>query len=281
MLDAGGGFQSDLTALRLGEDEYLLYVGSAAVKRDLAWLRRSLNAGERVELVDVTERYAVLALTGPKAAGIVTALDAGDLTALPYFQHAEAEIAGVPVRAARLSYVGEAGWELSCAAGHGTRLYDALAGAGARPAGLFAQTAMRIEKRHLAMGHDLDSDVTPIEAGLDFAVSKRGGFVGDEALGKRRATGPARRMVSIVLEDSDAQPLGDEPVYVGNVLAGQVTSAAFGYRIGKPVALAYLASEHLGDAHETRVELDIAGERFAGLASTQAAFDPKGLRMRH
>ena len=281
MLDAGGGFQSDLTALRLGEDEYLLYVGTAAVKRDLAWLRRSLNAGERVELVDVTERYAVLGLAGPRVAGMIAASGAGDLGALPYFQHADAEVAGVAVRAARVSYVGEAGWELTCAAGDATRLYDALAVAGARPAGLFAQSSMRIEKRHLAMGHDLDSDVTPIEAGLDFAVSKRGGFVGYEALAKRRAAGPARRMMSIVLEDPDAYPLGDEPVYVGDVLAGQATSAAFGHRIGKPVALAYLASEHRGDAHNTRVELDIAGERFAGLASTQAAFDPKGLRMRH
>ena len=82
---------------------------------------------------------------------------------------------------------------------------------------------MRIEKRYLAMGHDLDSDVTPIEAGLDFAVSKRGGFVGDEALVRRRAMGPSRRMVSIVLEHPDAYPLGDEPVYVGEALAGQVT----------------------------------------------------------
>ncbi len=127
------------------------------------------------------------------------------------------------------------------------------------------------------MGHDLDSDVTPIQAGLDFAVKKKGDFVGAEALAHAHAHKLATRMVSILLDDPNAHPLGDEPVYVKNTLVGQATSAAFGYRIKRPLALAYLDAD-LDDG--SVVELDIAGERASGVISLRPAFDPDGLRMR-
>ena len=99
------------------------------------------------------------------------AVGADWIDALGYFRHAEDVIAGVPVRAVRLSYVGEAGWEMTCRTEDALRLYDALYEAGARPSGMYAQTSMRIEKRYLAMGHDLDADVTPLEAGVEFAIA--------------------------------------------------------------------------------------------------------------
>ena len=281
MLNERGGYESDFTALRLSDEEYLLYVGSAHIKRDLQWLRRYLEVGERVEISDCTETYAVLGLAGPCATAIATDLDAGELKELGYFRHVETRIGGVTVRAARLSYVGEAGWELSCATGDAVALHAALTHAGARPAGLLAQSSMRIEKRYLAMGHDLDSDVTPIEAGLEFAVKERGGFIGAEALARRRAMGADKCMVSIVLDDTEAWPLGDEPVYRDTTLIGQVTSAAYGYRVGRSVALAYVSAEHLTPATDTRLELDIAGRRYSGHATTRAAYDPEGHRMRH
>ena len=114
MLNDRGGFESDLTALRLSDEAYRLYVGTAAIKRDLAWLRNHLEAKERVRLFDETEDYAVLALMGPAASSIVRAVGADWIAALGYFRHAEDVIAGVPVRAVRLSYVGEAGWEMTC-----------------------------------------------------------------------------------------------------------------------------------------------------------------------
>ncbi|HSS64472.1 MAG TPA: FAD-dependent oxidoreductase, partial [Gammaproteobacteria bacterium] len=277
MLNHRGGYASDLTALRLAPDEYRLYVGTGAVRRDLAWLRRHLREDEAVTLADVTESHAVLALMGPRAAEIAAALGGGALNALGRFRHAEAEVAGVQVRAARISYVGEPGWELTCPAAGAPVLWDAFAAEGAAPAGLLAQTAMRIEMRHLAMGHDLDGDVTPVEAGLEFAVKSRGGFIGAEAFARRRDEGPAKRMVSIVLNDERAWPLGDEPVYAAGRLAGQATSAAFGHRLQRHVALAYLDAEALTDAGGTHVELDIAGARFSGLASLRPAWPPAGL----
>jgi 4-methylaminobutanoate oxidase (formaldehyde-forming) len=153
-------------------------------------------------------------------------------------------------------------------------LWDAFAAEGATPAGMLAQTSMRIEMRHLAMGLDLDGDVTPVEAGLGFVVKSRGHFIGAEAFAKRRDESPAKRMVSIVLDDEGAWPLGDEPVYAAGRLAGQATSAAFGHRLKRHVALAYLDAGALAGADGTEVELEIAGARFSGLASLRPAWPP-------
>jgi 4-methylaminobutanoate oxidase (formaldehyde-forming) len=255
-----------------------VYVGTTAIRRDLAWLRSHLNEGERVTLTDETEELAVLGLMGPEAARVAAGLGGGALGDIGYFRHAEAELAGVPVRAARLSYVGEAGWEMTCRAADAGRLYDAMAEAGARPAGVFAQTSMRIEKRFLAMGHDLDSDLTPLEAGLDFAVAWDTDFLGREALLKRREQGVKSRLVTIVLDDEGAVPLGNEPVYLDGTIAGQTSSAAFGYRIGRPLALALIDAQQARDG--AAVEVDIAGRLFGGRIVTGPAFDPKGARMR-
>ena len=280
MLNTNGGYESDFTALRLTPNEYVLYVGTGSVKRDMAWLLAQRSPAEEVNIDDVTEEHAVLALMGPQGAAIAAQLGAPELNALGYFRHAEALLAGVPVRAARLSYVGEAGWELTCDVNDATRLYDALTAAGAQPAGLFAQSSMRIEKRFLAMGHDLDPDVTPIEAGLEFALKPGGQYIGHQAVAARREAGAIRRMATVVLDDPHAQPLGDEPVYYNGALSGQATSAAFGYRVGRPVILAYLSAEHLGAAGEVSVEVDLGGELHPGKTSLHAAYDPAGDRMR-
>ncbi len=278
MLNEAGGFESDLTALRLDDEGYRLFVGTGAVKRDLAWLRRHLADRERVTLADETADTAVLGLMGPKAADCAMALGGRALAELGYFRHAEAELAGVRVRAARLSYVGEAGWEITCRAGDAEALYDALVTAGAKPAGLYAQTSMRIEKRFLAMGHDLDGDITPLEAGLDFAVAWDRDFIGREPLLKRREQGPERRMVTLVLDDPRAVPLGNEPVLLDGAIVGQTTSAAYGYRIGRPLALAYV--EVMLAKEGQSLALDIAGVALRGSVTTAPAFDPQGSRMR-
>jgi 4-methylaminobutanoate oxidase (formaldehyde-forming) len=278
MLNEAGGTESDLTALRLGDEVYRLYVGTGAIKRDLAWLSRHLEDGERASLTDETADFAVLALMGPKAAESAAALGGRALARLGYFRHAETELAGIPVRAARLSYVGEAGWEITCRTAHAEALYDALAETGARPAGLFAQTAMRIEKRFLAMGHDLDGDITPLEAGLDFAVAWDRDFIGRSALLERRKREPDTRMTTLLLDDQDAVPLGNEPVTLDGEIVGQTTSAAYGYRVGRPLALAYVEAGLARDG--ARLAIDIAGTSFDGTVSTAPAFDPEGARMR-
>ena len=196
LLNERGGIESDLVALRLSDDSYRLFVGTTAIRRDMAWLRRHMSAREAVSLEDETESHAVLALAGPEAARIAELVGAGDLNALGYFQHAETRIGGVAVRGVRLSYIGEAGWEIACPADQVLAVYDALHDSGARPCGTLAQTSMRIEKRFLAYGHDLDTDVNPLEAGLDFAIRRDKEFIGRPGIGAlaRRAAETAHRV---------------------------------------------------------------------------------------
>ena len=280
MLNERGGIEGDLVAMRLDVEDYRLYVGTAAIKRDLAWLRRHLDANEAVTLDDETDAHAVLALTGPEAARVAEAVGAGELLALGYFRHGETRIAGVAIRGVRLSYVGEAGWEITCPSDRADTLYEALHEAGARPAGVLAQTSMRIEKRFLACGHDLDTDTTPLEAGLGHTIHWDKDFLGRDALLRLEDRAPKQRMATIVLEDMDAVPLGSEPVCIGDQIVGKTTSAAFGYRVGKPMALAMIDSERLAKAPEQRVDIDIAGSPAAGAVTFEAAFDPRGARMR-
>ncbi len=276
MLNERAGFESDLTAQRLGAAHYRLFVGTAAVKRDLAWLKANSD-DFRVTLRDRTEDFATLALMGPQAARIVTELGASHLKDLGFFHLGEAELAGQPVQAVRLSYVGEAGWEITCPAAKAEPLYAALAAAGAQPAGLFAQTAMRIEKRFLAFGHELDGDVTPIEAGLDFAVAWSSDFIGREALLRRREAGPVSRLVTLVFAEPSVTPLGHEPILFEGEIVGETSSTAYGFRIDCPLALGYV---RLQAPEGLAVEVDIARSLHKARLSLEPAFDPKGTRMR-
>jgi 4-methylaminobutanoate oxidase (formaldehyde-forming) len=279
MLNERGGIESDLTAIRVRKDLYRLYVGTASIKRDLAWLHRHRKVDERVTVTDVTDNYAVLGLMGPKSAAIAEALGADELSELRYFQACKAEIVGHAVLAARLSYVGEAGWEITCRAEDALAVYDALHGAGARPAGLFAQTSMRIEKKFLAYGHELDTDTSPLEAGLGFAIDWETDFIGKDSLLKQRDACQRSRIVTLCLHDRSAVPLGNEPVLVDDKIVGKTTSAAFGYRIGAPIALADIASPDVWDSW-SQVDVDIAGARFRADLVSGPAFDPVGQRMR-
>lgn len=276
MLNERGTFESDLTAQRLADDHYRLFVGTTAIKRDLTWLRRHSD-GFDVTLTDSTETYAVLGLMGPEAARVAAECGASGLDEIGYFKHAEAQLAGKAVRAARLSYVGEAGWEITCQVADVNAIYKALTAAGAKPAGMFAQTSMRIEKGFCATGHELDGDVTPIATGLDFATRKSGGFIGAEALEAAREAGARSHVISLTLDDETAVPLGHEPIHVDGKIVGQTTSCAFGYRIGKPVALGH-SDVPLEDG--ARVQVDIARQLFDATVTLGPLFDPTGSRMK-
>ena len=276
MLNDRGTYESDLTAQRIAPDHYRLFTGTGAIKRDLAWLRRHAD-GFDVTITDSTAKYAVLGLMGPDAARIVSECGAAELNDLGYFKVGPAHIADKHVRAARMSYVGEAGWEITCLSENAPTIYAAMTAAGARPAGLYAQTSMRIEKGFCAMGHELDRDITPVAAGLDFAVRKSGGFIGAAAIAAERDAGTGPRIAALSLDDTDANPLGHEPVYLDETIIGKTTSCGFGYRVGRAVALA-LMDRPLADG--TRVMVDIARQTFSATITNGPLYDPEGRRMR-
>lgn len=276
VLNDRGTYETDIIAQRITESHYRLFVGTSAIKRDLAWFNNT--AGDfNVSIEDSTEKFGVLSLAGPRAAQIVTECGAPELNDLGYFKVASACIAGKRVRAARMSYVGEAGWEITCLTENLSKVYEALTTAGARPAGLFAQTSMRIEKGFCAMGHELDNDLGPIEVGLDFAARKAGGFTGFEAMKKQRDRGSINHLMSLMFDDVNVVPLGHEPIYLNKQIIGQTTSCAFGYRVGKPIALGYL--ETLVE-NNTKVTINIAGKLHRATATIGSLFDPNGSLMK-
>ena len=267
MLNARGGIQSDLTVMRLAADQYRLYVGTTALTRDMAWLQRLIQPDEDVALCDETEAYSVLGLMGPDAPRIAQSLGSLELLDLMFFSHCEARLSGFPIRAARMSYVGEMGWELTCAAENAAGVLKALLEAGAKPAGGYAQTSMRIEKGFLAYGQDIDTDLNPLQLGLDFGLAKQKAFIGSDAVDQFRAETVRRQIATIILDDQDVWPHGNEPVYRGSKIVGMTTSAAYGFRVGAHVALALLDMDAIGGA----VEIDIAGERAKGRSQSGAA----------
>ena len=279
MLNERGGIESDFTAMRLGEEHYRLFVGTAALRRDLAQLRRASTDFD-VRLADVTEAFAQISLMGARSADVARAVGAEGLLELSYFGVGEVVIAGIKAYAVRLSFVGEYGWELTIPVEHAVAAYDALCTAGAQPCGTLAQTSMRIEKQFLSYGHDLDTDMSPLHAGLAFSVAWDTDFLGRDALLAQRDANTDKRIVTLLFNGDDAiVPLGNEPVYHAGQVAGKTTSAAWGYRIGRPLALADLAvpeARHDGVA----VEVDIAGNRVPAKVLVGAAFDALGARMR-
>ena len=272
VLNDRGGIESDLTVFRIAEQDYRLFVGTGYLKRDLAWIRKHCNESDNVSIIDETEEYAALGLMGPKSTDIAEQIGLSELKSLKFFRHQEVELNGMRLRAARLSYVGEPGWEITCNASDASQLFNSLKEAGAAPAGVFAQTSMRIEKRFLAYGHDLDTDINPLQAGLDFAIDWAKDFIGKAALEKARDENVSVDIASLVFEDRQAIPLGNEPVYLGNEIVGKTTSAAFGYRINRPVALTQFKPGCAGDLYGEAVAVDIAGERFTARVHQGAVF---------
>jgi 4-methylaminobutanoate oxidase (formaldehyde-forming) len=292
MLNVQGGIEADLTVLRLSEQAYMMVTGTAQTTRDADWLRRHMAGGEQVALSDVTSASAVFGVMGPASRGLLQGLTSADLSneAFAYFTWQDIDLGCAPVRAARLSYVGELGWELYVPSEFAAYVYDLIAEAGTAfalvDAGTYALTSLRVEKAYRDWGRDVGPDDTPLEAGLSFAVcfAKPAAFTGREALLAQRDRGLDRRLVAWTLEDPQALPLGDEPILREGRIVGQVTSAAFGHSLDRAVALGYLRLPGRTPVEDMIAaggfELDIAGQTFAVRASLKAPWDPEGRRLR-
>ncbi len=291
MLNERGGFESDLTVTRISADEYLIVTGSAQVTRDAHWIRRHIPDGARATLSDVTGAYAVLGVMGPRARDLLARLTRTDLSneAFPFATSREIWLGRAPVRASRITYVGELGWELYVPVEFATGVYDALHAAGGdlglTDAGYYAIESLRVEKAYRAWGRELTTDDTPLEAGLGFAVrfDKAAPFIGRDALLAQRATPLGKRLVSFVLDDPEALPWGDEPIWCEGAIVGSTTSAAYGHTLGRAVAMGYVRREGGVDAAylaTARFEIEIAGDRFAARGGLRAPYDPDGRRIK-
>ena len=292
MLNGRGGYESDVTVTRLAEDAYFIVSGTAQTTRDADWIRRNIADGANAALTDVTGAYAVIGVMGPKSRELLAALSGADLgnDAFPFGTWGEIGIGYATLRAHRITYVGELGWELYVPAEFAVSVYTALIEAGAefglRAAGYYAIDSLRMEKGYRAWGADVTPDYTPYEAGLGFAVRLDKGvdFIGREALMRQKEAGITRRLVQFTLEDPDAIAFGKELILRDGEAVGEVTSAAYGHTLGRAVAMGYVKNaDGVADREfiETgRYEIDIAGERFAATAHLRPPYDAKGERIR-
>lgn len=236
ILNAQGGIESDLTVQRHSPESYLLIVGAGEVIRDLKRMRET-KGDFRVEFTDVTSGYAILGLAGAQAHAVLQATSNTTVPDLKRFQFAPVEIGLARGWAGRLSFTGEAGYELYIPADMAMAAYEALLNAGATHAGLLASGSLRIESGYRAFGHELTLGTTPHEAGLSAFCAHGTGFVGEDAM---RDNQPDRQIVSLLFDSPDAIPIHDEPIYFNGRVVGQITSAAWSYRFGRSVALAMI-----------------------------------------
>jgi 4-methylaminobutanoate oxidase (formaldehyde-forming) len=278
-LNERGGIEMDVTASRLAADVFFVVTGTAFGSHDLGWLRRQARlTGADVRIADVTSAWACFGLWGPQARELLAPLTPVSLlnADFPYPSLAETTVADVPLRALRVTYVGELGWELYCPTEYGAALWAALAATGATPCGYRAIESLRLEKGYRAWGSDIGPETTPAEAGLGFAVRRGGGFVGAAAALRE----PARRLRCLVLADPLAVALGGEPVRIDDAVVGQVTSGGYGYAVDRSIAYAYLPVSAGDDRGDGGVAVAVDGDWIPAEAVSAALYDPRGARIR-
>jgi 4-methylaminobutanoate oxidase (formaldehyde-forming) len=293
MLNERGTYESDLTVTRLSELDFLLVSSAATTERDKHHIRTRMPPGARASLVDVTSAYAVFGVMGPRSRDLLASLSPDDFgdAAFPFRASREVSLGYYTVRATRITYVGELGWELYVPAEFAVGVYELLSAAGGEfglvNAGYYAIESMRLEKGYRAFGRELTPDYGPVEAGLLFACKLRTdiSFLGREAVEKARADGPRRRLVSLVLEDPAASMWGGELVLREGVPVGQVTSAAWGEALGAVVGLAYVwdPSGNVLTPEFVRTgsyQVNVGGEVTRAAVSLRPPFDPAGDRVR-
>ena len=292
-LNERGGVEADLTVTRLDERRFLVVSGAATTHRDLDWLDRHVDPDGACAVTDVTGQWAVLGVMGPRSRALLEPLVGVDLStaAFPFGTSREAEIGYAPVRLARVSYVGELGWEIYVPVEMALPTFDRLLAAGEahglRLAGMHALDSCRVEKKFLHFGHDVADEDTPLEAGVGFvcALDKTVPFVGREAIARQRESGAhlRKRLVQFLLEEPEPVLWHHEPILRDDVTVGYLTSGAYGHALGAAVGLGYVRHDEPITAEwlaAQRWSIEVGGERHAARASLRALYDPAGERMR-
>ena len=290
LLNHKGGIECDLTVARLAPDRFYIVTGTGFATHDLDWITRNLPAGLDARALDVTSANAVLSLFGPRARDVLQTLtsDALDNAAFPFGSCRELRVAGAPVTALRVTYVGELGWELHVPVEFALTVYDALMTAG-RPhgianAGYRAIESLRLEKGYRAWGTDIGPDHSPLVAGLGWAVKLKRDtpFSGREALVRQQAA-PLPRLLAGFTTAPEIVLLGRETIYRDGHRVGWLTSGGFGYTIGRSIGYGYVRNQGGVDRAyvlEGRYELEVAGERVPALVFLTPPYDPRGERIR-
>jgi len=279
MLNSRGGIECDLTVTRLSPERFFIITGSAFGAHDLDWIRRHLSSDGSAVAREVTTELACIGLWGPKAREILQQATRDDVSnaGFPYMTCREITVAGAPVRALRVTYVGELGWEMYMTPGNALRVWDTLLEAGRplglRPVGYRAVDSLRLEKGYRYWSADITPEYTPLESGQAFCVKlDKGDFQGRDALVRQKAEGLTRKLCCLVMAEPTVVALGNEPVFNGDRVISRVTSGGYGYSVGESIACAYLpiALAALGST----VAIEVDGKRIPATVQRDPRYDP-------
>jgi 4-methylaminobutanoate oxidase (formaldehyde-forming) len=287
LLNTRGGIEADLTVARLAEDRFYIVTGTGFRTHDLGWIADHLDGDAGIE--DVTEGWGTLSLMGPMAREVLARVTAADVSnaGFPFGHLREIDVAGSVVRALRVTYVGELGWELHVPLDAMGAVYDALAAASPdlRPVGYRALESLRLEKGYRAWSSDITPNDTPFEAGLGWAVKMKSGidFIGRAALEAAAERPLTKRFAGFVLDNPEVVLVGRETILRNGEPVGYLTSGGFGYTLGRPVGYGYVRNPGgVSDAFLTdgRYELVVASEVCGARIGLAPFHDPSGARIR-
>ncbi len=291
ILNSRGGIEADLTVARVSDDLFYVVTGTGSRTHDLAWITDHLPGGADVRIEDVTEGWGTLSLMGPKSREVLSAVTDADVSnaAFPFGHMREIEVADHVVRALRVTYVGELGWELHVPLAGTGKVFDALMAAGKphgiRPAGYRAIESLRLEKGYRAWGSDITPNDNPFEAGLGWAVKLRTNtdFIGRAACEAAAAAPLKKRLAGFTTSDPSVVLLGRETILRNGSPVGYLTSGGFGYTVGLPIGYGYVRNaDGVSDAFlaEGSYELVVASEAVSAELHMAPLHDPKGERVK-
>ena len=291
-LNEKGGIEADLTVTRIAENEYMVVTAAASQIREFVWLKRHIPEDAHCTAVDMTSGIATLGVMGPNSRALLQALTGQDLSSasFPFGTSKEVEIGYARVRASRITYVGELGWELYVSTEFATDIFDRIVAEGSRHglvmAGAQATSSCRMEKGYRHWGHDMADADTVLEAGLGFAVNwdKKSGFIGRDALMRQREKGPLeKQIVQVRVADPNFLLYHEEPLWLDGRIAGSITSGAYGHRVDASLGMGYVripggVTQAALDSVEAEVE--VACVRTPVTLQLAPFYDPKSARVR-
>ena len=290
-LNERGGIEADLTVTRLTDAAYLIVSGAETESKDFNWLQRHIEPQAHCVLTNVTSAMGVLSVMGPRSRELLQSLTPNDLSnaAFPFATSQVIELGFALVRASRITYVGELGWELYVPTEFLQGVYDELVQAGLSVglvhAGYHALNSLRIEKAYRHWGHDITDEDSPLQAGLGFAVKwdKPGGFIGQESLLRQKQTGLNKRLVQFKLKSPEPLLYHNEPIWRGDAIVGFIRSAMYAHTLGAAVGLGYVQSPDgapLAAVDPDGYDIEVAGVRCPATASLRPLYDPTNERIK-
>ena len=286
MLNAKGRIQSELTITRLPNNLFYVLSSTASEIRDFDWFNRHVSEREKVNIKNITKDYGVLVLVGPKSRTVLSQLTSQNLNNndFPWLKGKEILINKIPVRALRVNYVGELGWELHHPMDQMVSLYDAICEVGKKENivnfGIYALNSMRMEKAYRGWGSELTGEISLVEAGMDrfFNLKKKNNFFGAKALQEKVQSGVDIKLVYLDVDADNADAMGNEPIYHKNKIVGVTTSGSYGFRVKKSLAFGYVKSDLMNAGSE--LEIAIQGQRRKAKILDSAVYDQDNQKLK-